>query len=164
MESERSRRQRPSAFPSHLQEQIAILRKFSGMDLALLVLDMQGSILCQSLAPVRWMDKYNSSVAKVDQREEHFASNASWYKLNQNPVQEVTVHLKLGRGTEGHIVLQDVASAAVTWWEEIMQGNGIGLGIGIARRFGERGQGSFGAGLDYGENAVMIAILVSRTI
>lgn len=42
-----------------------------------------------------------------------------------------------------------------------MHGSGIGLGVGIARRFVERGQGSFGGGLDYGENAVMIAILVS---
>lgn len=159
----KSHRRWSSAFPSHLHEQIAILRRFSGMDLVLLALDMQGAILCQSLAPVQRTETFDPSLAKADQQEEHFASNVSWHHLNHGPVQEVAAHLKLGRSTEGHVVLQDVASAAVKWWEEIMHGNGIGLGVGIARRFGERGQGSFGGGLDYGENAVMIAILVRNT-
>jgi hypothetical protein len=131
------------------------------MDLVLLVLDMQGSIMCQSLAPVPRSPVHDSPAVKGEQRDEHFASNASWHSLNHTPVQEVAASLKLGRSAEGHVALQDVASAAVKWWEEIMHGSGIGLGVGIARRFGERGQGSFGGGLDYGENAVMIAILVS---
>jgi hypothetical protein len=157
----RSHRRRSSAFPLHFYEQIAILRRFSGMDLVLLVLDMQGAIMCQSLAPIPRSPANESPVVKGEQRDEHFASNASWHSLNHTPVQEVAASLKLGRSAEGHVALQDVASAAVKWWEEIMHGSGIGLGVGIARRFGERGQGSFGGGLDYGENAVMIAILVS---
>ena len=159
-----SYRRRSSALPSHFHERIAILRRFSGMDLVLLALDMQGAILSQSLASIQRTATHDPSLAKTDQREEHFASNASWHNLNQNPVQEIAAHLKLGRSMEGHVVLQDVASAAVRWWEEIMHGTGIGLGVGIARRFGERGHGSFGGGLDYGENAVMIAILVSHMI
>lgn len=154
-------RRRSSVYPSHLYEQIAILRKFSGMDLVLLVLDMQGSVLCQSLAPVRMPDAQLSSFARGDRTDEHFASNSSWLALNQVPVEAATGHLKLGRSEEGHVVLQDIASAAVKWWDEIMHGSGIGLGVGVARRFADRGEGGFGGGLDYGENAAMIAILAS---
>lgn len=153
-------RRRSSIYPPHLYEQIAILRRFSGMDLVLLVLDMQGSVLCQSLAPVQMPDSQPSSFARGDRKDEHFASNASWLSLNQVPVHGTTGDLKLGRSEEGHVVLQDIASAAVKWWDEIMHGSGIGLGVGVARRFADRGQGAFGGGLDYGENAAMIAILV----
>lgn len=154
-------RRRSSVYPPHLYEQIAILRRFSGMDLVLLVLDMQGSVLCQSLAPVEMPDSQPASFARGDRRDEHFASNASWLSLNQVPADGTIGHLKLGRSEEGHVVLQDIASAAVKWWDEIMHGSGIGLGVGVARRFADRGQGAFGGGLDYGENAAMIAILVS---
>lgn len=154
-------RRRSSVYPSHLYEQIAILRKFSGMDLVLLVLDMQGCVLCQSLAPVRAPDSRPSSFASGACTDEHFASNSSWLALNQVSVQATTGHLKLGRSEEGHVVLQDIASAAVKWWDEIMHGSGIGLGVGVARRFADRGDGGMGGGLDYGENAAIIAILAS---
>ncbi|KAJ9110206.1 hypothetical protein QFC20_003058 [Naganishia adeliensis] len=157
-------RRRSSIYPPHLYEQIAILRRFSGMDLVLLVLDMQGSVLCQSLAPVQMPDSQPSSFARGDRKDEHFASNASWLSLNQVPVHGTTGDLKLGRSEEGHVVLQDIASAAVKWWDEIMHGSGIGLGVGVARRFADRGQGAFGGGLDYGENAAMIAILKLLTL
>jgi hypothetical protein len=150
-----------SVRPTYMYEQIAILRRFSGMDLALLVLDMQGAILSQSLAPVEPRTTYDTSYNKGDYKEEHYASNASWSTLTRISVQEVPSFTRLGESEEHCAALEVVASAAVQWWEEIMHGSGIGLGVGIARRFVDRGQsGINGGGLDYGENAVTIAILV----
>ncbi|KAJ9125427.1 hypothetical protein QFC22_000388 [Naganishia vaughanmartiniae] len=154
-----------SVRPAYMYEQIAILRRFSGMDLALLVLDMQGAILCQSLAPVEPRVTYDTSFSKGDYKEEHYASNTSWSTLNRIAVQEVPLSTRLGESEEHCGVLEVVASAAVQWWEEIMHGSGIGLGVGIARRFVDRGQsGINGGGSDYGENAVMIAILKLLTL
>jgi hypothetical protein len=150
-----------SVRPAHMYEQITILRRFSGMDLALLVLDMQGAVLCQSLAPVEPRFTHDTSFSRGDYKEEHYASNTSWSTLNRTAVRDTPLFTRLGESEEHCGVLEVVASAAVQWWEEIMHGSGIGLGVGIARRFVDRGQsGINGGGLDYGENAVMIAILV----
>ncbi|KAJ9109086.1 hypothetical protein QFC21_000414 [Naganishia friedmannii] len=158
-------RQISSVRPTHMYEQIAILRRFSGMDLALLVLDMQGAILCQSLAPVELRTTHDTFFSRGDYKEEHYASNTSWSTLNRVTVQDIPLFTRLGESEEHCGVLEVVASAAVQWWDEIMHGSGIGLGVGIARRFVDRGQsGINGGGLDYGENAVMIAILKLLTL
>ncbi|KAJ9109753.1 hypothetical protein QFC19_001983 [Naganishia cerealis] len=138
-----------------------LAEKMDSKDETTLVLDMQGAILCQSLAPVEPRNTYDTSFSKGDNKEEHYASNSSWSTLNRVPVQDAPSFMRLGESEENCDVLELVASAAVQWWEEIMHGSGIGLGVGIARRFLERGQsGINGGGLDYGENATMIAILV----
>jgi hypothetical protein len=41
------------------------------------------------------------------------------------------LHLGSYDGSSGREILEKIASQAVTWWEDIMHGQGIGIGNGL---------------------------------
>jgi hypothetical protein len=148
---------------------LTIIRKFTGMRLALLALDMQGvimsSMLTAPLSPKRHQDQFLRAESEEDV-DHHYASFQAWSQLLDNRALQDGPATPLGASEDGRAVLERMSTRASQWWEEVMHGlsaakdggRGIGLGAGV---MGRSDSSMMGTTADAGEYAVIVATLVS---
>jgi hypothetical protein len=143
-----------------------ILRRFSAMYMVNMVLQMEGSLLNQALVSVKSCYKRSTtsnagtSCTMPSLTEEAVPNDICFETLTMRAASESAqaVYLSDIDAGAGKRALQNVASAAVQWWDEIMNGSGIGIGTGMLQRGSIDDTRVIGA--DNLENATMAAILV----
>lgn len=130
------------------EESQAIILNFSSFKFLLLITDIQGVILSLALEnTVDWPEN-------EEEEYSHRACNASWKLLTVKPVASDAVYLPTAQ----------IRSAAISLWDEIMNGEGIAVGMGVLARAERRVSVVFGAGHDDGEDALLIALLKLLTL
>lgn len=122
---------------SRRQDAHAIAMHFSSLKHLLLITDIQGAVLSLALTP-------NLAL------ESHSACNASWRALTSAPVPADATHLDV----------ESVRTWALGIWSDVMNGEGIAVGMGVLAR----ASSSHFGGHDEGEDALLISLLKLFTL
>lgn len=114
-----------------LELQRNVIRRFSKLELAYKVLDVENTLLSQSLVGGSTIEEPASF--DISDPPDRQASTRSFSILASRPIPDSASVLHLGSydGSSGREILEKIASQAVTWWEDIMHGQGIGIGNGL---------------------------------
>jgi hypothetical protein len=114
-----------------LELQRNVIRRFSKLELAYKVLDVESTLLSQCLVGGSTIEEpANFDISDPPDRQ---ASTRSFSILASRPIPDSASVLHLGSydGSSGREILEKIASQAVTWWEDIMHGQGIGIDNGL---------------------------------
>jgi hypothetical protein len=142
-----------------VQSQKEIIKRFSKSQMVLDILDIQGILLSQALvggnsieAPLEMGDGHTR-----DYDTEHSLPNDRSFSLltaRAVPNSAKVVFLGVDDDGRGRAALESVTDKAIEWWNNVMHGQGIGIGSGMADRRMRTGDS------DVLENHVIEAILV----
>lgn len=125
------RRAGPSSQGMELQR--TVIRRFSKLELAQKVLDVESTLMSQALVGQNTIEEPASFDLAEGLSQELQPGTRSFSILASRAVPEspsVTLFGTYGNGT-GREILEKIASQAVTWWEDVMHGQGIGIGNGL---------------------------------
>ena len=126
-------RGRTAPGPQGLELQRNVIRRFSKLELARKVVEIESTLMSQALVGRSTIEEpvHLGQAQTLDLDLQPGTRAFSLLSSRAVPESSSVMHLGSYHGNAGRDILERIASQAVAWWEDVMHGQGIGIGHGL---------------------------------